>query len=155
MNPHSGSMTKPQAGVPMTQAVEFRGRPGLTRSLRAQSGSLEASVFWNLPADPRGVASFRIYKDNDQNFFQEIKDPNCRQFLVKLPANTKSRVYVSAVSSLGREGPKGEGIQVQSNTDSYVTSGTGGATGGTPSNSPPPPEWPDEPTGGKGETFIL
>lgn len=123
----------------------FRLRPKAPRGPRASAGSMEATIFWNSPADRRGVAGFRVYRDNENNLVFETKDPNTRQATIKLPGNSAAMCFVSCVSELGRESPKIP-VVVQSNTDKYVLSGTGGETGGAAASTPP--EWPQEPSGG-------
>lgn len=126
--------------------AQFRGVPQAPRDLRTTQGTLEAKVTWQLPADIQGCDGWRVYRDNEENLIATIEDPRVRQANVKLPGGAKAMVYVSAVSALGREGPK-VGVLVESNTDQVVVTGTTGGTGGV--EPPSPPNWPEAPGGGR------
>jgi len=138
-------MVTPPAGYSDDYATAYRGRPMMPRQVRASAGSLEALITWNGPEDMRGVAGFRVYKDNESNLVEEIRDLSRRQTKVTLPGNAKAMIYVSAFSTLNRESPK-VAVLASTNTDQLVVTGTGGATPGTAPVQPP--GWPDEPDGG-------
>lgn len=126
-------------------APVFRLRPMAPRGLRTAAGSLEAMIFWNTPADMRGVAGFRIYRDNESNLVYETKDPSTRQATIRLPGASSAMCFVCSVSEIGRESPK-ISITVRSNTDKLLQTGNSGETSGSSPVSPP--EWPNEPSGG-------
>lgn len=123
----------------------FRGIPQPPRGLRATSGSMEATVVWNAPADQRGVAGYRVYQGTELNLVSGTLDRSVRQFKVKLSASVTDVCFVSSVSALGRESVRLP-VTVNSNSDKYVTNGTSGETSG--SAAQPSPEWTQEPTGG-------
>lgn len=116
----------------------YLGRPQPPRGLRCTSGSMEAAVFWNAPADIRGVDGFRVYKADDNSLLFETKNPSVRSTTLKLAAEETTLVYVSSVSRTGRESVRMPLI-VTSNSDKYVASGTSGETSGTSAASPS--EW--------------
>ena len=151
--PQVASMLPPPATYSDDYATAYRGRPMIPRQVRATAGSLETLITWNGPEDMRGVAGFRIYKDNENNLVEEVRDPARRQTKVKLPGNGAAMIYVSAFSTLNRESPKVV-VRGTTNTDQLVVTGTGGATGG--SEGAQPPGWTEEPGGGRGkdESFI-
>ena len=130
----------------------YRGIPSPPRSLILQSGSLEVLLTWNAPEDMRGVDSFYIYQDTENNLVWKSPDRSTRQYRAKVPADTPVAFYVSCVSKAGRESPK---VQVigKANTDKYVQTGTSGETGGTAPSVPP--GWIDEPTGGAFRKTIV
>lgn len=131
--------------IPPEIALAYRGRPQPPRSLRANPGSMEATVVWSLPQDYRGIDRFRIYQGNENNLVGETDNRTIRQFKIKLSANSTDMVYVCSISRLGKESRK-EPIAVSSNSDKYVQSGTTGETSGT--SATPPPEWYFDPYGG-------
>lgn len=137
-----------RAAVPRDEYVLYRSRPAAPTNVQAQKGSLEATIFWNRPANLEGVDGWRVFLDNEANLVWWTSDPNARQATIKLPGDASRMAFVCAVSKLGREGPK-VAVKVQSNTDKLVVTGTGGATGG--SAAPTPPQWPSEPGGGSYE----
>jgi len=122
-----------------------RRRPEPPTNLQAQGGSLEILLTWNAASLSKGIVGWKVFKDNENNLVATIKDFNTRQYKHKMPADTTAAFYVCSINSLDRESIK---VQVigKSNTDKLVTTGTAGATSGTPAE--PPPEWPDEPFGG-------
>lgn len=124
----------------------FRLRPKPPRGLRSSPGSMEATIFWNAPADRNGVGGFRIYRGDESNLIYETKDPNTRQATVKLPGNSSDMCFVATVSEIGRESPKLP-VRVQSSSDKYLQNGQPGETPGT--SPTPPPEWYLEPSGGQ------
>lgn len=152
-SPQPASMLTPPGSYRDDYATAYRARPMIPRQVRATAGSLETLITWNGPEDMRGVAGFRIYKDNENNLVEEIRDPLRRQTKVKLPGNGAAMVYVSAFTTLNRESPK-IAVRATTNTDQLVVTGSGGATGG--SEGAQPPGWTDEPSGGRGrdESFI-
>src|SRR5579883_1187670 len=78
--------------------VSSRRRPDPPRNLISQPGSLEALITWNAPIKFNEVAGWRIYRDNEGNLVDTILDPNSRQYRPKLPANTATAFYVSAIN---------------------------------------------------------
>lgn len=138
----------PAALTPFEQErLPFRGIPQPPQSLRSESGSLEATLFWNSPQNLEGIAGWRVFRGNESTLMFETKDPNLRQLKVKMAGGgAKEMFYISSVSELGRESPK-IGVLAASTTDQMVVSGTGGATAGT--SSQPSGDWLTEPSGGK------
>jgi hypothetical protein len=130
-----------------TPLISTRNQPHMPRSLQAQSGSLEALITWNSPANSSDIASWNIYKDNENNLIDSLPNPVTTQYRAKLPANTPTMFYISAVNAAGRESIK-VGILAKANTDQGVVSGTSGGTNGTAAGLPPGYE--NEPTGGGG-----
>jgi hypothetical protein len=114
--------------------------------LRTQPGSLETIVFWNSPPDLRGVSGWRVYEDIETKKVWESQDPTVRQVRIKMPSDTSRLFFVSCFSKLGRESAKVP-VVGSSNSDKFVVDGTTGETGGTAPT--PPPEWEDEPSGGR------
>jgi hypothetical protein len=134
-----------ETAATVTPLASIRKRPDPPRSLIAQSGSLEALITWNAPQKSNDIAGWRIYKDDEKTLIDSILDPAARQYRPKLPANTPTAFYISAINGAGRESIKVQVI-VTANTDQAVVSGTTGATSGT---SPKPPAgYGGEPTGG-------
>lgn len=127
------------------QVIGGRKRPDPPRSLIAQAGSLEALITWNSPQKDSDIVGWRVYKDNESNLLQAITDAVTRKIVVKLPSNTPTGIYVSSVNARGKESIKVFCLAT-ANTDQYVVTGTGGATGG--SSASPPPGYTDEPSGG-------
>ena len=121
--------------------TNWAGRPEPPRGSRYTPGSMEAAIFWNMPADIRGADGFRIYRPDDNTVLFETMNPATRTAIIKLPASAKSLVYISCVSKAGRESPRIP-LYVESNSDKYVADGTVGATAGT--TAAPPPEWSSE-----------
>ena len=122
-------------------------RPDPPRSLIAQPGSLSALITWNSPQNTVGIVAYNIYLNNENNKIDSI-DVSKQQYIVTLPASTPTGVYVSSMNGLGIESIKVQ-IIAKANSNQLVTSGTGGGTGGVV--PVPPPDWPNEPTGGGGE----
>jgi len=131
--------------IPEELALAYRGRPQAPRALRATAGTMEATVVWSLPGDSRGILKFRIFQGNEDNLIGQTEDRTVRQFKVKLPANAKDMVYVSAISRLSKESVKVP-VLVTSKNDKYVVNTTGGETEGTA--AAPPPDWYLDPSGG-------
>lgn len=127
-----------------------RRRPQSVRSLTSQQASLGAVLTWNAPVKTKGIVGFRIYKDNETNLLEEVRDPNRRQYRITLPAATTATFFVSSITAQGAESPKLP-VVVSSTTDQLVTSGTGGGTNG--SQPSPPPNWNNEPSGGGSRRF--
>ena len=148
----------PQLGVPQSDVLAqfvngYTGRPAPPRGLRSDEGSLETIIYWNAPADQRGIAGWRLYRGTETNKIWETKDPTRRQVVVKMDADSTDIFYLSSFSKLGRESAKPE-VFASSNTDKLVVDGTTGETSGTPAS--PIPEWGSEPSGGSGaEEEIL
>jgi hypothetical protein len=141
--------TTPEPGYRVT-AAPYLLRPSAPRNLQANAGSLECLLTWNEPADARGVNGYNVYLSSETSLIDKL-DSSARQYRVKLPANSKDIAFVSSVSAIGRESPKIP-VQVSSNTDQYVETGTSGATDG--SSAPTPPEYPSEPGGGRARYYY-
>jgi hypothetical protein len=118
------------------------------RNVIAQIGSLKATVTWSAPADDCGIVGYKVYLGNDTTLYATIRDTSTRKIEIPLSANTSK---FCAVSAFGAMVDESESIRVpfiiQSNTDQFVVTGTGGGTGGT--SPPDPPDWPSEPDGGR------
>lgn len=124
------------------QVSGSRKRPDPPRSIIAQPGSLEVLLTWNSPYRSGDISGWRIYKDTESNLVDSIQDPNVRQARIKVPANTSTAFYISAVNAMGTESIKVQVI-AKANTDQLVASG--GTSGTTPSL---PPGYSNEPSGG-------
>lgn len=120
-------------------------RPDPPRGVRVTGGSLEVSVYWNAPANMRGVLKFRVYKGDENTLRFESLDHKARSCTIKVPASDNDVYYVKSVGAKGLESPVASGWG-QANSDSYVAAGSTGATSG--SGASEPSGWSSEPSGG-------
>lgn len=144
--PASMNPPTPTEALRLHEAHGYRGRPQAPRSPRMQSGSLEVNIFWNAPQDDTGIRGYRVYQSTEDNKLWESHDRLARKANIKVPADSKFLFFISSFTDFDLESAK---IPVlgNSNTDKMVVDGTTGETGGV--QPLPPPEWFEEPTGGK------
>lgn len=113
--------------------------PQPPRDLIAQSAPRGILVTWNYPADNRDIQRWRVYKDNENTLFAEIKDRGTRQCFVDATAGASPptvNIFVSSMSIAGVESPL---LQVQ---------GKAIAEAGAPTLPPAPPEYTKVGSGG-------
>lgn len=125
-----------------------RRRPQPPRNLISQPASLGALITWNAPVKSVGIAGWRIYKDNENNLLEEIRDPSRRQAQVRINASSAQAFYVSSFTLQGAESPKMQVIASPSLGEFLVAFNDPGAV--NPKIPNDPPEWASEPTGGTG-----
>lgn len=106
-------MSSEQRQVAKAQAADMvrsRGtgqKPSPPRDVFLQSGPRGLLVNWRLPAGLNSdVAGFRIYKDNENALFAEIRDPNTTQHFIEATAGTTpptTNIFVSSINKLNVE----------------------------------------------------
>jgi len=100
-----------------TDFIRNRGtlrKPEPPRDLIAQSGPRGILVTWALPATYFDVVGWRIYKNDENTLYHELRDRGTRQIFVESTAATVSptiNIFISSLNALGTESPK---VQVQS-----------------------------------------
>ena len=133
-----------------------RRAPRPPRSLISQPGTQKAVLTWSGPADNRGVDGWRVFVDDDLQVFATIHDPATRKIEIPVTASGSRFAAVSSFTRIGKtkfiESARIP-IVVTSNSDKFVVTGTGGETSGTSPASPP--EYSEEPEGGRGDRVIL
>jgi hypothetical protein len=103
-------------------------RPLAPRDLFFQPGSRGGLLTWKLPNPNEDIDGYRIYKDSDENLYEEIKDRGRRQEYIELSAAAVNPVAITAISRTSNV------VTVTANQayrqgDSVVIAGvTGGAT---------------------------
>ena len=88
-------------------------RPQAPRDLIAQPGSRGVFLTWGLPQVFFDIVGWRIYKDNENTLYTEIRDRGNRQCFVEATAAATSPItnfFISSINQLGRESQK---VQVQ------------------------------------------
>src|SRR6266566_366280 len=89
-------------------------RPGNPRDIIAQAGPRGVLLSWALPAGfNQDVRGWRVYKDDENTLYAELKDRGTRQHFIEATAGAsppQMNFFVSAVNGLGVESTK---IQVQ------------------------------------------
>lgn len=128
------SIQRQTAKQQMADLLKSRGtgnKPQPPRDLYVQSGSRGILLNWRAPANATlDTAGFRIYKDNENSLFAEIRDPGTTQHYIEATSGTTpplTNLFVSTVNQLGAESPK---VQIQ---------GTATAETGAPSIPSTPP----------------
>lgn len=85
-------------------------KPQPPRDIFAQAGPRGVLLNWRQGAKVnQDLAGFRIYKDNENSLFAEIRDPNTTQHFVELTAGSSpppTNVFVSTINKLGQESQK-------------------------------------------------
>lgn len=115
--------------------------PNPPRDVYVQAGPRGLFITWKLPeVGSEFIAGWRVYKDNENNLYDEIKDRANRQKFIETTSGTTPpvvNVFVSSINSLGnRESQK---VQAQ---------GSATAETGAPSMPSTPPGYADESSGG-------
>ena len=133
-----------------------RRRPDPPRSLISQSGTQKAVLTWSGPVNMRGVDGWRVFVDSDTQLFATIYDPTTKKIEIPVTASGSRFAAVSSFSKVGKNTIIESAripIVVTANTDKFVVTGTGGETSGVSPSAPP--EYADEPQGGRGDREIL
>lgn len=114
-------MTTEQRQIARSQARDMtiaRGtgqKPQMPRDVFVQPGPRGVLINWRVAAGfTEDIAGFRIYKDNEQSLFAEIRDPNTTQHFIEATAGATPPVtnfFISSFNKLGIESPL---VQVQS-----------------------------------------
>lgn len=109
-------MTTEQRQVAKAQALDMlrtRGtgnRPLPPRDLFLQPGPRGVLLNWRAPAKGTiDIAGYRIYKDDENGLFAEIRDPGTLQHYIETTAGSTppvTNLFVSTVNKLGVESPK-------------------------------------------------
>lgn len=144
-------MTSEQRQVARAQARDMviaRGtgqKPKPPRDLFLQSGPRGVLVNWRPAAGfIDDIAGWRVYKDDEQSLFAEIKDPNTTQHFIETTAGSTppvTNIFVSSFNKLGAESPL---VQIQGSAlveanapkmpgtpNTYGKTYTGGGGGGS------------------------
>lgn len=89
-------------------------KPLPPRDLYVQPGPRGILLNWRIPAkSPIDIAGYRVYKDNENSLFAEIKDPTTVQAFVESTAGASpptTNLFVSTINQLGVESAK---VQIQ------------------------------------------
>lgn len=104
--------------------------PQAPRDIIAQSGSRGVFLTWGLPQVFFDIVGWRIYKDNENTLYTEIRDRGNRQCFVEATAAATSPItnfFISSINQLGRESQKVQ-VQKAASNESAV-----------PAMPPPPP----------------
>ena len=80
--------------------------PPPPRNLRVNSGAGYITVVWDAPQNPLGVASWRIYLDNENSLVDTIGDTARTSTQINLSDKAKHNVYASSVNPMGKESRK-------------------------------------------------
>lgn len=141
--------TNAQTGKPLDQAAAISwaktngttGKPEQPRNVQAQSGSRKVLVTWDAPVVTDGIIGYKIYKDNENQLFDTITDPNVRQYSVPATAGSTPPVVNVFVSSFTKQ-DESNPVQVQ---------GSATAESGAPADPTPPTD--SGASGSTGKTF--
>lgn len=124
------------AQAQMVDTLRTRGtgnKPLPPRDLYVQAGSRGILLNWRIPAKANiDIAGYRIYKDNENSLFAEVRDPNTTQHYIEATAGSSppaTNLFVSAINQLGQESNK---VQIQ---------GTASAESGAPVVPSTPPTY--------------
>ena len=113
------NMTQTERNIARTQARDMtiaRGtglKPAPPRDIFTQPGPRGVLLNWRAPAVVQEVAGYRIYKDDENSLFAEIKDPTTTQHFIESTAGSTPPVtnfFISTFSKLGQESAR---IQIQ------------------------------------------
>jgi hypothetical protein len=124
------NMTAPERTLARSRAQDMtmaRGtglKPAKPRDLFSQAGPRGVLLNWRAPADVREVAGYRIYKDDEQSLFAEIRDPSTTQHFVEATAGSSPPItnfFISTISKLGNESSRVQ-IQAQAITEAGAPS---------------------------------
>src|SRR5215470_1948868 len=88
----------------MTDMLRTRGtgnKPLPPRDLLVQPGPRGILLNWRIPAKAHiDIAGYRIYKDDENKLFAEVKDPNTTQHYIEATSGTTppvTNLFVSAI----------------------------------------------------------
>jgi len=113
--------------------------PQAPRDIIVQSGSRGVLLTWNLPQVFFDIIGWRVYKNDENTLFHELRDRGNRQLFVECTSGTTpptTNFFVSSINALGRESRK---VQAQ---------GKATAETGAPSIPSTPPEYTKTASGG-------
>lgn len=119
-NQSRGPAERQALRVQATDFVRTRGTaqiPPPPREITVQSAPRGLYLTWNLP-DPRDpgtsyIVGWRVYKDDENTLYEEIRDRGNRQKFVESTAGSAppvTNVFISSINALGQESQK---VQVQ------------------------------------------
>lgn len=117
-------------------------KPQPPRNLQAQSGSRKVLVTWDAPADPSGIAGYKVYTANEDQLLDTINDPNVRQYNVPASSGATPSVMNVFISSFSAQRESAL-VQIQ---------GSATAESGAPSDPAPPTN--SGASGTTGKTFT-
>lgn len=107
--------------------------------LIAQSSPRGVQVTWNYPEVNQDIQRWRVYKDNENLLFAEIKDRGTRQCFVDATAGASPSTINVFVSSVNAAGVESAPVQIQ---------GKAIAEAGAPALPSAPPEYGSVNSGG-------
>jgi hypothetical protein len=99
--PNGAYNPTPQQRRDISDRILTRGtgrRPDPPRDVFFQSGSRGGLITWKLPVVNWDVAGYRIYKDTENNLYEEIKDRGRRQEYIELSAAASSPLVITAIA---------------------------------------------------------
>lgn len=140
------NMTIQERQIARTQASDMviargTGRvPGAPRDLFVQSGPRGILLNWRPPATNVDVSGYRVYKDDENSLFAELRDPGATQHFIETTAGASPptvNLFISSIGKLGTESPK---VQIQ---------GTATVEAGAPSMPSTPPTYTNQFNPGK------
>jgi hypothetical protein len=100
----AGHSLTPQQRRDLSDKILTRGtarRPKPPRGLIFQAGSRGGSLIWSLPSLNEDIAGYRIYKETENNLYEEIKDRGRRQEYIELSAAAVNPIAITAISRTG------------------------------------------------------
>lgn len=113
--------------------------PALPTDLQTQAGPRGILLTWKLPDKYQDIIGWRVYKDDENTLFQDIRDRGTRQAFIPTDAGASPPVvnlFVSSVNALGIESNK---VQSQ---------GKAAVEPGAPTMPTVPPGYNNENSGG-------
>ncbi len=89
--------------------------PPAPRDLLAQAGPRGVLLNWRPGARPTtDIGGWRIYKDDENSLFAELKDPGTTQHFIEATAGTTPPITNFFVSSFNKLGVESQKVQIQS-----------------------------------------